>query len=244
MIANSSYLFMAGIFFLFGIYSYHEADFITAVILIWSSVVFLFLWLLHFLKVKCSRDYAFLIVRDSLFKQCVLGIILFPFYAFKYVCLVLQSFSSEGCIAHVSDKIFMGQQLLWFHKTIFTDKKINAVLDITVENREPFFIEKNKSIEYLRIPVLDRTSPTVEQLQQGVAWGLTQVNQGRNLYVHCTGGHERSATFVAALLLRSGYFQTIDEAFKKIQCTRPKARFVGDQRKILEEWLEKKELFF
>lgn len=244
MIANSSYLFMAGIFFLFGIYSYHEADFTTAVILIWSSVVFLFFWLLHFLKVKCSRDYAFLIVRDSLFKQCVLGIILFPFYAFKYVCLVLQSFSSEGCIAQVNDKIYIGQQLLWFHKKLFADKKISAVLDITVENREPIFIAKNKSIQYLRIPILDKTSPTVEQLQQGVAWGLTQVNQGRNLYVHCTGGHERSATFVAALLLRSGDCQTIEEAIEKIRHNRPKARFVGDQKKILDEWLEQKELLF
>ena len=171
MLVNNSYLLIAGIFFLFGIYSHQNSNFLTAFILFWSSVAFLFFWFLHFLKVNLSKDCAPFIVRDSFFKCCLFGGMLFPFYAFKYLSLTLQSFSKEEPISQVTDKIFIGQQLLWFHQRIFKEKMIGAVLDITVESREPFFIATDKAIHYLRIPVLDKTSPSIRQLEDGVRWG-------------------------------------------------------------------------
>ena len=201
-----------------------------------SAFVFLFFWLLHFFKVNYSKDYSPIIVRDSFLKRCTLGIILLPFYTFKYLSLSLQSFSKEEPISQVTDKIFIGQQLLWFHRGVFRRKKIGAVLDVTVENREPFFIIMDKSIHCLRIPILDKTSPSVKQLENGVNWGLEQIAQGKNLYVHCGAGHERSATFVAAMLLRTGEAKTLDEAIRNIQRNRPKAGFVSNQRETLEKW--------
>lgn len=236
MVANNSYLILAGIFLLFGIYSYPNGNFITTIILIWSSIIFSFFWLLHFLKVKHSKDFAPLVVRDLFFKQCLFGFIFMPFYAFRYLSLLLQSFNKEEPISQVTDKIFIGQQLLWFHKKVFNDQKIGAVLDVTIENREPFFITLNKSIRYLRIPILDKTSPSEQQLDNGVRWGLEQIAQRRNLYVHCSAGHERSATFVAALLLKAGDCKTLAEAVEKIRSVRPKARFVGNQQQVLEKW--------
>jgi protein-tyrosine phosphatase len=150
----------------------------------------------------------------------------------------MQSFSKEEPISQVTDKIFIGQQLLWFHQKDFTKRKIGAVLDITIENRESFFIAADKSINYLRIPVLDKTSPSVKQLEDGVKWGLEQIAQGKNLYVHCGAGHERSATFVAAILLRTKEYKGLDEAINKIRLNRPKARFVANQREILEKWFK------
>ena len=69
-------------------------------------------------------------------------------------------------------------------------------------------------------------------------WGLNQIAQGRNLYVHCGAGHERSATFVAAILLKSKRCQTIEESMNLIKQHRSKARFVGNQQEILKEWLK------
>lgn len=238
MIANNSYLIMSGIFSLLGIFSNQNSNLTIAVILFWASSVFFFFWLLHFFKTSQFKDYAPLIVRDSFSKQCVFGVIFLPFYAFRYLSLTLQSFGMEEPISQVTDKIFIGQQLLWFHKKVFSDKKIGAVLDITIENREPFFIVWDRSIQYLRMPVLDKTSPSEEQLENGVKWGLEQVAQGKKLYVHCSAGHERSATFVAALLLKSGDCNTLSEAVEKIRCARPKTRFVGDQQEILEKWFK------
>ncbi|MBU0468926.1 MAG: dual specificity protein phosphatase family protein [Candidatus Omnitrophica bacterium] len=238
MIANNSYLIMAGIFLLVGIYSYQGSILITAVILFWSSIVFSFFWLLHFLKVNRSKDHASLFARDSFLKQCVFGVVFLPFYAFRYLALLLQSFSNEEPISQVTDKIFIGQQLLWFHKKVFISKKIEAVLDVTIENREPCFIASDKTIQYLRMPILDKTSPSKEQLENGASWGLEQVSQGRNLFVHCSAGHERSATLVAAILLKAGDCNTLSEVVEKIRGVRPKTRFVGNQQEILEKWFK------
>ena len=149
----------------------------------------------------------------------------------------MQAVSKEGPIAQITANIFMGQQLLWFHKGLFHRKKIGAVLDITVENHEPYFISMNKSIHYQRIPVLDKTSPSLEQLERGVVWGLHQLNQGKNLYVHCGAGHERSAMFVAAILLRSKICASIEESLNVIKTFRPKAGLVYNQYVVLKQWL-------
>jgi atypical dual specificity phosphatase len=238
MIANNSYLILAGMFLLFGVYSRQNSNFITSYILMWSTGVFSFFWLLHFLKTRRSKDYAPIFVRDSFSKQCVFGVVFLPFYAFRYLSLLLQSLSKEEPISQVTDNIFIGQQLLWFHRQGFNAKKIGAVLDVTIENREPYYITRNKSIKYLRLPVLDKTSPSIEQLENGVKWGWEQLSQGKILYIHCSAGHERSATFVGAMLLRLGECQTVEEAVKKIQSKRPKARLIGDQQKILEKWFK------
>ncbi len=236
MFAKNSYLVMAGMFLLLSIYFYQDS-LISAVVLIWFSAIFFVFWLLHFLKVNYAKDYAPLLVRNSLLKYCLFGTILFPFHLVKYLSILMQSLSEEP-VSQITEKIFIGQQLLWFHKKVFEDRKIGAVLDITIENREPFFIAMDKSIQYLKIPVLDKTSPSVEQLDAGVGWGLEQISQGRNLYVHCGAGHERSATFVAALLLKLKYSKAIDEAMSLIRKNRPKARFVANQQIILEKWLK------
>lgn len=228
---------MAGMFFLFSIYSFQNNNSTSAILLLWSALVFCFFWFLHFLKVTFAKDYAPLLVRDSFFKYCLFGVVLFPFYVIKYLSLFMQSFSKEEPISQVTNKIFIGQQLLWFHRKAFKDKNIGAVLDVTIENREPFFIATDKSIHYLRIPVLDKTSPSVEQLETGVKWGLEQMVQGRNLYVHCGAGHERSATFVAAILLRAETSKTIDDSMHLIKKSRFKARFVGNQQMVLDKWL-------
>ncbi len=151
---------------------------------------------------------------------------------------LLQSFSTEEPISLVTNNIFIGQKLLWFHKKVFNDKKIEAVLNVTIEDNEPYFIVRDKSIQCLRVSVLDKTSPSNEQLERGVNWGLEQLSQGKNLYVHCSAGHERSATFVVALLLKAGECKTLAEAIEKIRRVRPQVRFVGNQKEILEKWFK------
>jgi Dual specificity phosphatase, catalytic domain len=237
MFAKNSYLVMAVMFLIFGIYSFQNNNSTSANVFVWFSIVFCFFWLIHFLKVNFGKDYAPFFVRDSFLKYCLFGILLFPFLLIKYLSLLMQSFSKEEPISQITDRIFIGQQLLWFHQKVFKDKNIGAVLDITVEGREPFFITMNNVVSYLRMPVLDKTSPSLEQLEKGVQWGLNQIGEGKNLYVHCGAGHERSATFVSAVLLRSKRCKTVEESMSLIKQNRSKARFVDKQEAILKKWL-------
>ena len=236
MLTKNSNLIIGGFFFLLGFYAYRTDDLIGLMICLWFGIAFSFFWLLHFLKVNFSIDWGRCLVRDSFLKYFLISVVVFPYLFVKYLSLFMQSLR-EKPITQVTDHIFIGQQLLWFHQRIFKANKLSAVLDVTVENVEPLFISTDKTIHFLRVPVLDKTSPSVSQLEGGVRWGLDQIAAGKNLYVHCAAGHERSATFVSAILLKLGICKTIEEAMALIKQKRPKVRFVGDQKIILERWL-------
>lgn len=237
MLKKNSYLVMALFFLLMGISFYPDSGLIF-MILIWSSSVFVLFWALHFLKVNLKKDYGPFLVRDSVAKYIALGAILWPFYAIKYLSIFAQSLGKEGPISQVTENLYIGQQLLWFHKKLFQAKKLSAVLDITAESCEPMFLCADKTIPYLKIPLIDKTSPTVKQLEDGVVWGVSQINHGRNLYVHCGAGHERSAVYVAGILLRMGDCSCLNQAIAKIRHNRPKACFAGDQEVVLEGWFK------
>lgn len=57
---------------------------------------------------------------------------------------------------------------------------------------------------YVWLPVKDKTAPTPEQLQFGVAVLEELVRLQQKVYVHCKLGHGRAPTLVAAYLVKRG----------------------------------------
>lgn len=57
--------------------------------------------------------------------------------------------------------------------------------------------------EQLRLSTVDLTGvPSLENLHRGVEFALKYREQGSSVYVHCKAGRSRSATLVAAYLIR------------------------------------------
>lgn len=58
-------------------------------------------------------------------------------------------------------------------------------------------------VEQLRLSTVDLTGvPTLENLHRGVEFALKHREQGNSVYVHCKAGRSRSATLVAAYLIK------------------------------------------
>jgi protein-tyrosine phosphatase/membrane-associated phospholipid phosphatase len=92
-----------------------------------------------------------------------------------------------------------------------------AVLDLTVEfsaaqGVEPFV--------YRNIPILDLTTPEPAALSTAVTFIDYHVG-ARPVYVHCALGFSRSATVIAAWLVRTSRAKTADEALRRLAVLRP-----------------------
>lgn len=89
--------------------------------------------------------------------------------------------------------------------------------------------------DYHHMPIVDNTAPTIEQLDQGVAFIKRVIGDGKAVYVHCGSGVGRAPTMVAAYLIAQEKLSVAD-AIKKITETRPFIRVLPVQEQRLEEY--------
>jgi hypothetical protein len=75
-------------------------------------------------------------------------------------------------------------------------------------------------LPYKNLPVLDLTTPSQEQLREGVAFIQEQAKQGK-VYIHCKIGYSRSAAMAAAHLLTCRLGRNPEEAFERLRGVRP-----------------------
>jgi len=94
---------------------------------------------------------------------------------------------------------------------------ITAVVNMRVE-----FDDREAGIappRYLHLPTVDDEPPTLDQLQQGVAFMREEIARGGGVYVHCGAGVGRAATMAVAYLVSTGL--TPDEAWAQVRRVRP-----------------------
>ncbi|HEY0073524.1 MAG TPA: dual specificity protein phosphatase family protein [Abditibacteriaceae bacterium] len=161
-------------------------------------------------------------------------LLFWPYFALNYLSLWLfRRASRENAADEIAPGLWMGCRL-WPR-----DEKqlpeIFAVLDLTAEFAEVTFLQK--APHYLCVPVLDTTAPTIEELSHGVEFLQAHLNQGP-VYVHCALGHGRSATFVAAYLLKSSQVQTLEETLSHLRKIRPGVDLHLPQKNLLEEYFQ------
>ena len=117
------------------------------------------------------------------------------------------------------------------------DNNITAVLNIRAEREDNLALYKKHEINYKRLKVLDVTVPPAELIDVGVEFVRQQVEDGRSVLVHCAKGRGRSATILAAYLMRHEgmSFEEANQAMKKI---RPLTKLEGRHRQRLEAWAQ------
>jgi Dual specificity phosphatase, catalytic domain len=89
-------------------------------------------------------------------------------------------------------------------------------------------------LNYLYLPTVDNTAPSLEHLIDGVRFITQHIARGEKIYIHCWEGLGRSPTLVAAYLVSNG--MTTDEAWATIRNVRPFIRPTGSQKARLEEF--------
>jgi membrane-associated phospholipid phosphatase len=93
---------------------------------------------------------------------------------------------------------------------------ISAVLDVTAEYSEtPALL----GLSYKNVPVLDLTTPSLSDLEDGAAF--IDEHASRGVYVHCALGYSRSVCFAAAWMLKAGLTESAERAIASIRKIRP-----------------------
>lgn len=113
---------------------------------------------------------------------------------------------------------------------------ITAVVDMRAERKADaaFFAEHGIVHRQYRVP--DVTVPGPAILDDAVEWIDTQLADGRKVLVHCAKGRGRSATVLAAYLMKTGGL-TFDEVADLLTSRRSLVKLQDRHRTVLEAWV-------
>jgi atypical dual specificity phosphatase len=97
---------------------------------------------------------------------------------------------------------------------------------------------KSLGIEHHQIEAQDFHPLTVDEIEEGVAFIEENIGKGLKVYVHCKAGRSRSATIVAAYLVKSGACETLDDAFSFMKQRRPAVKVGQKKIDVIKDYLK------
>lgn len=134
----------------------------------------------------------------------------------------------------ITDHIYLGTNMCCdVHFSRLLDLGVSA--DISLEEE---VFEKPRNLQaYLWLPVVDRTPPTLEQLDIGVHAIDRMLNNNFKIYIHCKNGHGRSPTLLIAYFIWKGL--SYKDAYNKVYLQRKEIHLEKSQELRLYEFMQK-----
>lgn len=138
----------------------------------------------------------------------------------------------------ITDQLWIGGAPTYGRDYEFLNQSgIKAVVNIRAERDDDVALYTQQDIAYLRLEVLDVMVPSPAQLDQGVQFIRENTEAGRSVLVHCAKGRGRSATLLAAYLMRyEGY--SYDQARELLVSKRSLVNLQGRHQRALESWIQ------
>jgi hypothetical protein len=146
------------------------------------------------------------------------------FLLFKY------HFRGERHLDEIVPGLYLGRRPLRGDTEREDRAAIDGLVDLCVEFPPSAPVYGVAADDYLSIPALDGTAPSLDDLKHAVAWLEEKLAAGRKVLVHCAAGHGRSATIVACLLIARGLAVDADSAERLMKAVRPLVSLNRSQR--------------
>jgi len=139
--------------------------------------------------------------------------------------LLVRLASGQPYFSEIDSHLLLGAvpMVLAGHVATLHQDGVRAVVNLQAENRGPLeaYAALKPPIEQLWLPVIDHTEPSVDQLEQAVAFIRRHQGRGERVLVHCKGGHGRSAAVAAAWLVSDwGGGLTLEDAQQHLSSVR------------------------
>lgn len=130
--------------------------------------------------------------------------------------------------SQITHELFLGGQ--YGIRAISTMQKIGITGIINMRTRSLDDKKLGEHFSILNLPTPDFHAPSIDQLQNGVAFIQTHLEQNGKVYIHCRLGEGRGPTMVIAYLLARG--MTYEDALTSVKKVRP---FIGLSRVQIEQ---------
>lgn len=137
----------------------------------------------------------------------------------------------------IDDHLWMGGAPTYDRDYDFlTEHGISAVVDVRAEREDDLALFDQNGIDHIKLEVLDVMVPPPEALDAGTEFMDKHLRGGGTVLVHCAKGRGRSATMVAAYLMRyRGY--NYAQARELLVKRRPLVNLQGRHQQALESWI-------
>ncbi|WP_299024221.1 dual specificity protein phosphatase family protein [uncultured Thermanaerothrix sp.] len=137
-------------------------------------------------------------------------------------------------LSQITPSLFVGGQFGRRGKRILERWGIEAVVNLRAE-----FDDRAAALaptHYLYLPTIDDQAPSMEALEEGVAFIQAQIKAGRKVYIHCASGVGRAPTLAVAYLVSTGLM--VEQAWDMIRQVRPFIRPTLVQRRQVERFAQ------
>ncbi|XP_032415952.1 phosphatidylglycerophosphatase and protein-tyrosine phosphatase 1 isoform X1 [Xiphophorus hellerii] len=166
------------------------------------------------------------------------------FYPTLAYNVVLEKVSSRRWFDRVDETVILGAlPFRSMTKQLVETENVRGVVTMNETYETKYFCNsaeewRDAGVEQLRLSTVDLTGvPTLQNLHHGVEFALQHRRQGTSVYVHCKAGRSRSATLVAAYLIRL-HSWTPEEACQRLASIRPHILVRSAQLEMLRKYYQ------
>jgi protein-tyrosine phosphatase len=112
-----------------------------------------------------------------------------------------------------------------------------CILDLRQETQDDEIKIEKFLIEYLNIPVADRTNPDYSQVQISLNWIEQNISKNNNVFIHCNLGRGRAPAMACLYLISKG--TPFKDAINQIKKARRYTYFNNEQLNFIKKYATK-----
>ena len=137
--------------------------------------------------------------------------------------------------SEITPQLYLGGQYSSKCFEILKKRGVTGIVSLRIRARAG--LPDLGEIQFLHLPTIDMTAPSLQNLQKGVEFIDLHLKAGGKVYVHCAAGEGRGPSLVAAYLVSTGL--TPEDAWKQISMVRQFIRPNSEQLARMEEFAQR-----